>query len=828
MLPAGQGQQTVNGSHLFGTPSSSKAPMGQSSNHDRNSNPFEMIKEMEQTSISGPSTSNGDAHGKTQQGTPWASGSNGQDATLISDSSSSDKHNEGSPKTVRKAGTNWSQEANELVEEVVRDKAIIIDPMLNKPMDYSTDPFSTVVPQQPLNARRPWGSGSSDDSSWERAKGQEQQVFRTGLVYSSVMMLHAVPCFVDDEFDDHHPEKPERVSAVFDKLKKEGCVARMKRISIRDVVREEVMLIHHESMWEGVQRTAAFTSDTLAKHSIKLEKSSSLYVNEHSARCARLSCGGVIEMCDAVAAGRIRNGFAVVRPPGHHAEPSQSMGFCFYNNVAVATRVIQEKYKNAASPMRKILILDWDVHHGNGTQAAFYDNEDVLYISLHRYENGEFFPSGDGGNYDKVGEGKGLGKNVNIPWSEAGMGDGDYIAAFQRIVMPIACEFAPDMVIISAGFDAAKGDELGCCEVTPTCYAQMTYDLASLANGKLVVALEGGYNLDALANSAHSVTEVLLGEIPPPFDANIAPSGKANAVFEDVEKVQSRYWKSIRNPPYAALEGESTGLDKYHMGSLFALHRLKHLDAKYPDQFCALPSSRTPDADNNYGDHQIILSAGLFDDDYDALIIFAHDAGNFRVEEDGVNIDQYSELGYIVDGSSKIIDWTQANKAGLIDVTLNSQLPSVVRTPFTSINRRNRNPNQVKNISRIEQDRELLLYAWDNAAVMVLADKPETKVILVGLGTACDAILNLIEERDVANCRVQGVIQLPSYNLIPAISKNNPDKRTWYYKNSRVILPYDHVYYTLDAQTKAGKRLGRVIRSSKYIISWIERERKCC
>ncbi len=132
----------------------------------------------------------------------------------------------------------------------------------------------------------------------------------------------------------------------------------------------------------------------------RLENLSSLYINEHSAFAARLSCGGAIELCDAIASGRIRNGFAIVRPPGHHAEPDKSMGFCFYNNVAVATRYLQQKYPQT---IRKILILDWDVHHGNGTQRAFENDAEVLYVSLHRYEGGAFYPGSKYGNYDSAG-----------------------------------------------------------------------------------------------------------------------------------------------------------------------------------------------------------------------------------------------------------------------------------------------------------------------------------------------------------------------------------------------------------------------------------------
>lgn len=158
--------------------------------------------------------------------------------------------------------------------------------------------------------------------------------------------------------------------------------------------------------------------------------------------CARLSCGGVIQACRSVCEGEVRNAFAIVRPPGHHAEPDEHMGFCFFNNVAVATREVQRQ-----GLAKKVLILDWDVHHGNGTQRAFWDDPNVLYISIHRHDGGKFYPSSDFGALDMVGEGEGEGKSVNIPWPGPGFGDGDYIYAFQKIVMPIAYEFAPDLVI---------------------------------------------------------------------------------------------------------------------------------------------------------------------------------------------------------------------------------------------------------------------------------------------------------------------------------------------------------------------------------------------
>ncbi|RKP07643.1 hypothetical protein THASP1DRAFT_16759 [Thamnocephalis sphaerospora] len=215
----------------------------------------------------------------------------------------------------------------------------------------------------------------------------------------------------------------------------------------------------------------------------------SIYFNTDTPFCARLSCGGTIDLCVEVASRRLRNGMAIVRPPGHHAESDEvsQKGFCIYNNVVVAAkRVLELKLA------RRIMIVDWDVHHGNGIQRAFFDDPNVLYVSLHRYEDGEFYPGTEEGAHDQVGEGKGVGRNLNIPWPCAGMTSADYVLAFEKLVIPIGREFAPDLVIVSAGFDAAEGDYLGECKVTPACYGWMTNMLSTLADGHVALILEVG------------------------------------------------------------------------------------------------------------------------------------------------------------------------------------------------------------------------------------------------------------------------------------------------------------------------------------------------
>lgn len=230
----------------------------------------------------------------------------------------------------------------------------------------------------------------------------------------------------------------------------------------------------------------------------------------------------MVEMTRRVLEGKLANGVAVVRPPGHHATCGCSMGFCVFNNVAVAARAaIREQWGGA----RRALILDWDVHHGNGTQTIFETDSSVLYVSIHRYDDGEFFPGGTSGHFANAGWGTGRGYTVNIPWDCPGgrdgvPGDADYLLAFERIVEPICKEFRPDFVLVSAGFDAAVGDLLGGCQVTPGGFYEMTRRLQGLptAKGRVIVALEGGYNLKSTARSITACTSALLGDACPGFD----------------------------------------------------------------------------------------------------------------------------------------------------------------------------------------------------------------------------------------------------------------------------------------------------------------------
>ncbi|MFC1715914.1 histone deacetylase [Candidatus Poribacteria bacterium] len=225
-------------------------------------------------------------------------------------------------------------------------------------------------------------------------------------------------------------------------------------------------------------------------------------ISPKSYDAAVAAVGGVLSAIDEVVSGSIRNAFCAIRPPGHHALSDRAMGFCIFNNVAIGARYIQKRYK-----LQKILIVDWDVHHGNGTQDVFYDDPTVLYFSTHQYP---FYP-GTGSGAEK-GSGKGTGYNINVPLP-SGSGDKEYRKAFAEILRPRAIEFDPDFVLISAGFDAHKDDPLGGVSITTRGFAELTAIVKDIAetccDGRLVSLLEGGYDLDGLAESVVAHVSVL-------------------------------------------------------------------------------------------------------------------------------------------------------------------------------------------------------------------------------------------------------------------------------------------------------------------------------
>ncbi|KAL8478765.1 hypothetical protein ACS0TY_030590 [Phlomoides rotata] len=336
-----------------------------------------------------------------------------------------------------------------------------------------------------------------------------------------------------------HPERPDRLRAIAASFAAAGIFpGRCHPIPAREITQEELLKVHSLENIEAVEDTSHvlssyFTPDT--------------YANQYSATAARLAAGLCFDLAAAICSGKVKNGFALVRPPGHHAGVKQAMGFCLHNNAAVAASAAQ------AAGAKKVLIIDWDVHHGNGTQEIFEKSKSVLYISLHRHEGGKFYPGT--GSAHEIGSMGAEGYCVNIPWSRGGVGDDDYIFAFQQIVLPIAAEFDPDFTIISAGFDAARFDPLGGCDVSPIGYAQMTQMICALSGGKVLVILEGGYNLRSISVSATFVIKVLLGESPQESVDQVIPTKSGLRTVLEVQQIQLKYWPSLE-PMFSKLHSE--------------------------------------------------------------------------------------------------------------------------------------------------------------------------------------------------------------------------------------------------------------------------------
>uniref|UniRef100_A0A3P9ML65 Histone deacetylase n=1 Tax=Oryzias latipes TaxID=8090 RepID=A0A3P9ML65_ORYLA len=428
---------------------------------------------------------------------------------------------------------------------------------------------SFIQPLQPLGvfqsslAHRHLGrSKSSPTASINPVK----HLFTTGLVYDSLMLKHQCVCG-----NAHiHPEHAGRVQSIWSRLQETGLLGRCERIRGRKASLDEIQSVHSEF------HTLLYGTSPLNRHKLDHKKllgpisqkmyavlpcggigvdSDTVWNEMHSSAAVRMAVGSVIELAFKVAAGELKNGFAVVRPPGHHAEESTAMGFCFFNSVAIAAKLLQQKLG-----VGKILIVDWDIHHGNGTQQAFYTDPSVLYISLHRYDDGNFFPGS--GAPEEVGSGAGVGFNVNIAWTggvEPPMGDVEYLVAFRSVVMPIAQRFSPDVVLVSAGFDAVEGHQspLGGYNVSAKCFGQLTQLLMGLAGGRVVMALEGGHDLTAICDASEACVSALLGDLCDstfqwPLDN---PCPKACASLERVIEIQSKHWSCLQ--PLSQTSGRS-------------------------------------------------------------------------------------------------------------------------------------------------------------------------------------------------------------------------------------------------------------------------------
>uniref|UniRef100_A0A3B3X0N6 Histone deacetylase n=1 Tax=Poecilia mexicana TaxID=48701 RepID=A0A3B3X0N6_9TELE len=373
--------------------------------------------------------------------------------------------------------------------------------------------------------------------------------FTTGLVYDSLMQKHQCMCGNTNS----HPEHAGRIQSIWSRLQETGLRAQSCRRSTPKPT--FTLFIKNRRNPLPFPANPTFpprSTGSITPMFVRLPcggvgvDSDTIWNEVHSSSAARLAVGSVVELVFKVATGELKNGFAVVRPPGHHAEESTPMGFCYFNSVAIAAKLLQQRLS-----VSKILIVDWDVHHGNGTQQAFYDDPNVLYVSIHRYDDGNFFPGS--GAPDEVGSGPGVGFNVNVAFTgglDPPMGDAEYLAAFRSVVMPIADEFAPDIVLVSSGFDAVEGHPppLGGYTLTSKCFGYLTRQLMTLAGGRVVLALEGGHDLTAICDASEACVAALLGqELDPLPKAILEQRPNPNAVrsLEKVIETHSKYWRSV-------------------------------------------------------------------------------------------------------------------------------------------------------------------------------------------------------------------------------------------------------------------------------------------
>ena len=340
----------------------------------------------------------------------------------------------------------------------------------------------------------------------------------------------------DPRFREHrepgsHPERSARLDAIDRAL--EPLSGRTDPIEPRPADLDEIVRAHDrryvDAMHELSGQEGRLDADT--------------YLSPRSIEVARLAAGGSIDLAARVARGDARRGFALVRPPGHHAESTRAMGFCLFNNVAIAARALA-----ARSGLERIAIVDWDVHHGNGTQHLFEAERDVLFVSLHQFP---FYPGT--GALHEVGSGPGTGATLNLPLP-AGCGDAEYLTTFDAIVTPVLREFRPEMILVSAGFDAHAADPLGGMRVSTRGFVGLAARVRAVADdlcdGRLVLMLEGGYDLEALGESVAATVELLSTREPPPIWLPSAETALQLFLAPLIE-AHASHWSCLSSRPHS-------------------------------------------------------------------------------------------------------------------------------------------------------------------------------------------------------------------------------------------------------------------------------------
>lgn len=336
---------------------------------------------------------------------------------------------------------------------------------------------------------------------------------RTALIYHEDYLKHNAGL--------GHPECPERLSACMEYFQETGRLDKVVLVEPEPLDKRDLFLVHSREHVDFVENFCASGGGFLDPDT---------YVGRDSYYIARLAAGGVWEASRQVMDGNVDNAFALVRPPGHHAHRSKAAGFCIFNNVAVSIRKLQREYG-----LNKIFLLDWDGHASNGTTSIFYEDNSVLNLSIHQDPRTAYPGTGF---VNQIGSGAGLGYTVNV-LLEPGSGNPDYVYVFNELVRSLVDSYKPELIVVSAGQDSHRDDPLMQLDLTDEGYAWMTNELVNMAdkhcNGKMVVELEGGYNLDALKKTNQAIIEALLGE-----GKTREINGEASASTRDiVERVRS-------------------------------------------------------------------------------------------------------------------------------------------------------------------------------------------------------------------------------------------------------------------------------------------------
>jgi acetoin utilization deacetylase AcuC-like enzyme len=339
-----------------------------------------------------------------------------------------------------------------------------------------------------------------------------RQINTTAIIYHPDYLKHDTGL---------HPERKERLESILYHLMETGMISQLQLVEPRYAELNEIGYVHTQAYIKKVKKYAE----------LEIQLDPDTVICRDSFNVALLAAGGAITSVDTVL-DNAGSSFAFVRPPGHHAEPDRGMGFCIFNNVAIAARHAQKKGK------KRVLIVDWDVHHGNGTQKTFYDDATVLYFSTHQYP---YYPGT--GWLNEVGAGDGKGYNINVPLPP-GTDDSGFIAAFEEILVPAALEFEPDIVLISAGQDGARNDGLAQMSMTVSGFAVLASIVRSIAlntcNGKIAAVLEGGYHLKLLASSVSAILEVFSGKEPEKREH--APGSRVKERLDEIKRLQSEFW----------------------------------------------------------------------------------------------------------------------------------------------------------------------------------------------------------------------------------------------------------------------------------------------